>query len=48
MKHGIVGDIFGWLQHPIYSSGNEMDWLAGFGLLLIVAYLWATFVNRIV
>lgn len=43
----VVGGIFDWGQHPLYSRGNLVDWGAGLVILLIFAFLWKTVVDRI-
>lgn len=48
MDEGLINDLWGWFQHPIYSHGNVEDWAAGFVVLLIVAFLWSMVVRRIV
>lgn len=45
--NGIIGQIFAWGQHPLYSEGTLKEWVAGFVLLLIVAYFWTTVVSKI-
>lgn len=46
MNHSILGDVFGWVQHPLYSPGNVGDWAVGLLLLLILAFLWGIFINH--
>lgn len=44
---GLVSGIFDWGQHPLYSRGTLLDWGAGLVLVLILAFLWKTVVDRI-
>lgn len=44
---GIVSGIFDWGQHPLYSQGTLVEWGAGLVLVLILAFLWKTVVDRI-
>lgn len=44
---GIISGIFDWGQHPLYSRGTVTDWSAGLALVLILAFLWKTVVDRI-
>lgn len=45
--NSVIGGTFDWLQHPIYSKGNLLDWGAALVLLLILAFLWKTVVDRL-
>lgn len=44
---GLVSGIFDWGQHPLYSQGTLVDWGAALVLILILAFLWKTVVDRI-
>ena len=46
MDHSVLGDMFGWMQHPVYAPSNVGDWAVGLLLLLIVSFLWGIFVNH--
>lgn len=44
---GIISGIFGWGQHPLYSQGTVIEWGAGLVIVMILAFLWKTVVDRI-
>lgn len=45
MTNGLFGELSGWFSHPLYSSGNSVDWLWAMAVLLIAAFLWSTVVR---
>jgi hypothetical protein len=44
---GLISKLFGWFAHPINSDETYVDWIAGLGVILVVAFLWAQVVNTI-
>lgn len=47
-ENGVVGHIFAWGQHPLYSEGTLWEWGAGLVLILIAAFLWHTVLQNVV
>jgi hypothetical protein len=45
--NGVIGSTFEWLQHPLYSKGTMFDWGAALVLVLILAFLWKTVIDKI-
>lgn len=44
---GIISKIFDWGSHPSYDDSTAMQWGAGIIIIVILAYLWSTVVNRV-
>lgn len=48
MNNGLISKILSWFAHPFNESNTTLlDWVAGLALILIVAFLWAQFVNTL-
>ena len=46
--NGVLGKIFAWGSSASYSDTTVSVWLAGLGLVLVLAFLWSTVVRSIV
>lgn len=47
MGNGLIGKIFAWGQSPLYSDTTVNEWLAGLGVVIILAFLWTTVLRQI-
>ncbi len=47
MGNGLLGKLFSWGTSANYSDSTTEVWLAGIGLVLILAFLWSTVVRSI-
>jgi hypothetical protein len=47
MGNGLIGKIFSWGSSPTYSDSTTSTWLAGLGLVIVLAFLWATVVRQV-
>jgi hypothetical protein len=47
MGNGLIGKLFNWGTSANYSDTTTEVWLAGLGLVLILAFLWATVVREV-
>ena len=45
---GIISKIYTWVWHPSNSSETLNEWGAGLVVILILAFLWSTVVNRMI
>lgn len=43
---GILSKMFDWLGHPLNDESTAATWAMGLVLILIVAFLWSTVINR--
>jgi hypothetical protein len=48
MGNGLLGKLFTWGTSASYSDTTTETWLAGLGLVLVLAFLWATVVRTVV
>lgn len=39
-QNGVLGALFGWIQHPFMTSGIAVNWLLIAILLLVVIWFW--------
>jgi hypothetical protein len=45
--NSLIGGTLNWITHPSQSEGTPKEWLAGLGLILILAVLWSRVLSHI-
>lgn len=45
---GLISKTFSWIWHPSNSNETLGEWAGGLVVILILAFLWGTVVNRII
>lgn len=48
MNSGILSKILNWVEHPTFSEGTPVEWMAGLVFVLLASFLWATVVRATV
>jgi hypothetical protein len=43
---GLFSQVSQWIQHPVFSEGSPVDWLAFAVLLLLAGFLWRKVLHR--
>lgn len=48
MNEGLVTKSLNWITHPYYQDNESiLDWAAGLGLIIVVAFMWSQVLKHI-